>query len=55
MIYRGSRDGFKDSDFHRKCDGQGATVSIIKTISSDIIGGFTSQSWQSGFGWIEDD
>ena len=29
LIYRGSDDGFDAVDFHRKCDNQGGTISVI--------------------------
>ena len=35
LIYRGSRDGFKAIDFHTKCDNQGPTISIIKSLSEE--------------------
>ena len=49
LIYRGSKDGFKVDSFHKKCDGQGKTVSIVKS-KGNIFGGFTdlsicSNSW----------
>ena len=31
LIYRGSDDGFKASDFHKKCDDKGTTLFIIKS------------------------
>ena len=31
LIYRGSDDGFKSADFHKKCDDRGATLIIIKS------------------------
>ena len=45
IIYRGSVDGFKISDFHKKCDGEGATLSVIKTTCGEILGGFTKVPW----------
>ena len=31
LLYRGSRDGFKSSDFHSKCDGYKNTIIINGT------------------------
>ncbi len=31
LIYQASKDGFKSSDFHRKCDNQTSTLVVIKT------------------------
>ena len=45
LIYRSSRDGFSASDFHRKCDNAGPTVTIIKSQFGKICGGYTSRSW----------
>jgi hypothetical protein len=47
MLYRGSRDGFKGSDFHQKCNGQSNTVIIILTTKGFIFGGFTPIAWDS--------
>jgi len=52
LLYRGSDDGMLAQEFHMKCDGQGATVTLIKcrftgAESSSIIGGFIDQSWHS--------
>ena len=41
-------DGSAASTFHRKCDGKGPTVPIIK-YGSYIFGGFTDLSWQSKY------
>ncbi len=34
-------------DFHRLCDNKGATITIIRSTSGWIFGGFTSASWTS--------
>ncbi len=52
MIYRGTKDGFKGKDFHRKCDNQGNTFGILKTESNDggqvkISGWYTDIQWTS--------
>ena len=47
LLYRGSRDGWDASDFHRLCDGKGATVSIIKVKNGKLCGGYTSIPWKS--------
>jgi len=46
LIYRGTRDGFGASDFHRHCDGEAGTVTIIKT-TGNIFGGYTEKSWNT--------
>ncbi|KAF2069066.1 hypothetical protein CYY_009613 [Polysphondylium violaceum] len=55
LIYKGSKDGFEASAFHSKCDGKGATITIIKTTECNIFGGYNSQSWNSnGVGYGDD-
>lgn len=43
-MYSGKRDGFAASTFHSKCDGQGRTLTIIKS-NSHLFGGYTEQTW----------
>ncbi|UJR17917.1 hypothetical protein I4U23_004816 [Adineta vaga] len=31
LLYQGSRDGFHSKDFHRLCDDQGPTITVIRT------------------------
>jgi hypothetical protein len=47
LLYRGSRDGFRASHFHRLCDGCANTVTLILTATGCIFGGFTSVPWDS--------
>jgi hypothetical protein len=47
LLYRGSRDGFKGSDFHSKCDGHLNTVTVILTTKGFIFGGFIPIAWDS--------
>ena len=46
-IYRASRDGFKASAFHDKCDYKPHTLILIRTEYDRIFGCFTEQSWDS--------
>lgn len=49
LLYRGSRDGMEASTFHRLCDGQGPTVTVIKESEAGyIFGGYTAASWGVG-------
>jgi hypothetical protein len=41
LLYRASRDGFKASNFHGKCDNQMNTLTFIETTKIFIFGGFT--------------
>lgn len=45
LVYRGTRDGFTPDAFHAKCDGKGATVTLIQTADGAIFGGYSSVSW----------
>lgn len=45
IIYRASRDGFGASDFHSRCDSFKSTLTIIKSTSGHIFGGYTDQDW----------
>jgi hypothetical protein len=49
LLFKGSEsgDGWNASDFHRKCDYQGATLTVIKSSAGKVFGGFASVSWQS--------
>jgi hypothetical protein len=47
LLYRGSRDGFRSSTFHAKCDNQSNTLTLIEATNGFIFGGFTPVSWDS--------
>ena len=59
LLYRATRDGFSASSFHRNCDGFPNTVSIIKTDSNYVFGGFSSIVWNTTVGglhnWFQDE
>ncbi|CAF1592627.1 unnamed protein product [Adineta ricciae] len=38
LLYKASRDGFHCKDFHRLCDNQGATITVIRTKQGYICG-----------------
>ena len=46
LIYRGSRDGFTEKEFHSKCDKVSPTISFIKSDKNKIFGGYTEQTWK---------
>ncbi|GBC23747.2 carbohydrate-binding module family 13 protein [Rhizophagus irregularis DAOM 181602=DAOM 197198] len=51
LILRGSRDGFSPRKFHKICDYQPHTISIIKVKDSDeIFGGYNPIIWKSDHG-----
>ena len=45
LKYKASRDGFKTTDFHKKCDGIANTLTVIKAKSGNVFGGFTEKEW----------
>jgi len=45
LLYRASRDGWKPSLFHAKCDNQGATLTVIKSSEGYVFGVFTDTPW----------
>ena len=53
-IYRGSDHGFAAASFHSNCDNMGPTITIIKTTSNRIFGGFTAANWESSGGFKND-
>ncbi len=54
LLWRGSRDGFGLSTFHKLCDGKGKTLTVVKTTSGYIIGGYTSVPWSTVGAYIPD-
>jgi hypothetical protein len=53
LLYRGTRDGFGSEEFHFKCDHVPKTLSLIKSHSGNVFGGFTEQTW-AGNGYKSD-
>ena len=47
LLYHGSRDGFRAYDFHSRCDNKPNTLTIVKSTSGNIFGGFTTAEWKS--------
>jgi hypothetical protein len=47
LLYRGTRNGFRASDFHYHCDDKPNTLTIVQTTNGNIFGGFTSAQWIS--------
>lgn len=51
LLYRGSRDGFKNKTFHEKCDNKGPTVTVLETLDNkgarNIVGGYLDKSWNT--------
>lgn len=39
LLYRATRDGFDAKDFHRVCDNQGPTITILRSKQRRLFGG----------------
>jgi len=46
-LWRASMDGFEADRFHSKCNNQGKTLTVVKTKSGYIMGGYTAVPWTS--------
>ena len=55
LLYWGSQDGWKISDYHAKCDDKGATITVIRSSDGFIFGGFADKSCTSSGGYCESD
>ncbi|CDW80819.1 UNKNOWN [Stylonychia lemnae] len=47
LLFKATNDGFQASNFHQKCDNQGANISFILSEHGHVFGGYTSISWTS--------
>eukprot|EP00802_Teleaulax_amphioxeia_P018270 Tamp_18461.p1 GENE.Tamp_18461~~Tamp_18461.p1 ORF type:complete len:223 (+),score=27.34 Tamp_18461:3-671(+) len=47
LLYRASRDGWAARDFHSRCDGKGATITVIKCSGGFVFGGYADVPWSS--------
>ena len=47
LLHRASRDGFESKSFHDHCDNIKGTLTIIKTVTGYIFGGYTEVGWKS--------
>lgn len=55
LAYKATRDGFSTADFHRCCNNQGPTMTVIQSAKGDyLFGGYTSISWSSRQGYVTD-
>ena len=47
LLYSATRDGDSSSLFHQKCDNVSNTITLVKTESGYIFGGYTSETWDN--------
>jgi hypothetical protein len=48
LLFRATRDGWTGADFHRLCDNQGATVTVVRSTNGNVFGGFAHVPWAVG-------
>ena len=53
-MYRASENGFGFEDFHAKCAGHKKCLTIIKSDSGNVFGGYTDTRWNESKSWIPD-
>ena len=47
LMFRASENNFSIKEFHKKCDGQAGTLTLVETEFGKIIGGYTPIAWSS--------
>ncbi|RIB28068.1 hypothetical protein C2G38_2028848 [Gigaspora rosea] len=48
LLFKESEDGFTPTDFHKKCDNKGPTLTVLKVKGEDeILGGYNPYNWDS--------
>lgn len=55
LLYSTNKDLWNSNGFHQKCDNHKNTLILIRTTENCIFGGFTSQLWNHGKGYLKDD
>ena len=53
LLYTATPEENTRDDFHRTCDNNGATITLVETTKGRF-GGYTSLSWSSNEGWKND-
>ncbi|CAF4024450.1 unnamed protein product [Adineta steineri] len=53
LIYKATRDGFDATSFHRLCNNQGPTMTLIQSTTNCLFGGYASKSWQSSSDFVD--
>lgn len=54
LLYRASKDGWSTATFHELCDDKGATLSIGKSKSGYVMGGFCTVPWSTASRYFRD-
>jgi hypothetical protein len=51
LLFRGTRDGLTNEEFHSKCDNKGCTLTVIETTFGKVFGGYSNTAWSSNNNW----
>ena len=51
LIFRGGLDGCAGEEFHKCCDNNGPTLTIIESELGKVFGAYTDISWSSEIGY----
>ena len=54
LLFQSKVEGDNSNNFHKKCDGKGATITFIQTTAGKRIGGFSSIPWTNNKGYQAD-
>ena len=54
LLFCSSRDGATAASFHRCCDRQGPTLTLIRDVANNVFGGYTGVEWVSEHVWLND-
>jgi hypothetical protein len=54
LLYKASRDGWSPQKFHELCDNKGATYTRAIINDGRVLGAYTSVSWTSNAGYVND-
>ena len=54
LQYRGTVDGFSAGSYHQRCDEKANMVTIIRSDSGRVFGGFRSVPISNNNGWVQD-
>ena len=56
LLFRGSKDGFRASTFHKKCDNIPDTVVIVRTDgeTNNTVAGYSHYRWNQANGYVND-
>jgi len=54
LLYKGSANGFQAANFHSLCNSKGPTISVMKSTSNHLFGGYSPIAWTSRNNYVYD-